>query len=217
LCLAVPEKTVRWCTVSNHEANKCYSFHDNMNNVLSVDGPHVTCVKRTSYLECIKAIVANKADAVTIDGGLVFEAGLAPYNLKPVVAEFYGSKDDPQTHHYVVAVVKKGSDFQLNQLQGKKSCHTGLGWSAGWNIPIGILLPSDSVEKEVCLFEPCRLCSIHVSPVFGAAEVRWGAAAWATALAMFALSWGSCLPRCQTLLDVCLGGYEAAVGIPPHP
>ncbi|XP_054945047.1 inhibitor of carbonic anhydrase isoform X4 [Physeter macrocephalus] len=148
LCLAVPEKTVRWCTVSSHEANKCYSFHDNMNNVLSVDGPHVTCVKRTSYLECIKAIVANKADAVNIDGGLVFEAGLAPYNLKPVVAEFHGSKDDPQTHHYVVAVVKKGSDFQLNQLQGKKSCHTGLGWSAGWNIPIGILLPSDLVEKE---------------------------------------------------------------------
>ncbi|KAM9088169.1 inhibitor of carbonic anhydrase [Megaptera novaeangliae] len=152
LCLTVPEKTVRWCTVSNHEANKCYSFHDNMNNVLSVDGPHVTCVKRTSYLECIKAIVVNKADAVTIDGGLVFEAGLAPYNLKPVVAEFYGSKDDPQTHHYVVAVVKKGSNFQLNQLQGKKSCHTGLGWSAGWNIPIGILLPSDSVEKAAAKF-----------------------------------------------------------------
>ncbi|TKC43279.1 hypothetical protein EI555_014110, partial [Monodon monoceros] len=123
-----------------------------MNNVLSVDGPHVTCVKRTSYLECIKAIVANKADAVTIDGGLVFEAGLAPYNLKPVVAEFYGSKDDPQTHHYVVAVVKKGSDFQLNQLQGKKSCHTGLGWSPGWNIPIGILLPSDLVEKAAAKF-----------------------------------------------------------------
>ncbi|XP_007120627.2 inhibitor of carbonic anhydrase isoform X2 [Physeter macrocephalus] len=152
LCLAVPEKTVRWCTVSSHEANKCYSFHDNMNNVLSVDGPHVTCVKRTSYLECIKAIVANKADAVNIDGGLVFEAGLAPYNLKPVVAEFHGSKDDPQTHHYVVAVVKKGSDFQLNQLQGKKSCHTGLGWSAGWNIPIGILLPSDLVEKAAASF-----------------------------------------------------------------
>ncbi|XP_060005167.1 inhibitor of carbonic anhydrase isoform X3 [Lagenorhynchus albirostris] len=152
LCLAVPEKTVRWCTTSSHEANKCYSFRDNMNNVLSVEGPHVTCVERTSYLECIKAIVANKADAVTIDGGLVFEAGLAPYNLKPVVAEFYGSKDDPQTHHYVVAVVKKGSDFQLNQLQGKKSCHTGLGWSPGWNIPIGILLPSDLVGKPAAKF-----------------------------------------------------------------
>lgn len=36
---------------------------------------------------------ANEADAVTLDAGLVYEAGLAPYSLKPVVAEFYGSKD----------------------------------------------------------------------------------------------------------------------------
>ncbi|XP_062970106.1 inhibitor of carbonic anhydrase-like isoform X1 [Cynocephalus volans] len=152
LCLAVPEKTVRWCAVSDQEVTKCSSFRDNIKKVFPADGPLVTCMKRTSYLECIKDIAANEADAVTIDGGLVFEAGLAPYNLKPIVAEFYGSKDDPQTHHYVVAVVKKGTSFQLNQLQGKKSCHTGLGWSAGWNIPIGILLPSGSLEAGAANF-----------------------------------------------------------------
>ncbi|OWK05912.1 hypothetical protein Celaphus_00012932, partial [Cervus elaphus hippelaphus] len=126
---------------------------------------------------------AHEADAVMVDGGLVYEAGLRPYNLKPVVAEFYGSKDgaspvgtrvsvltqllwgeartlsvlylqrtNPQTHHYAVAVVKKGSNFQLNQLQGKKSCHTGLGWSAGWNIPMRILLPSDWSQEAVAKF-----------------------------------------------------------------
>ncbi|XP_077608471.1 inhibitor of carbonic anhydrase-like [Crocuta crocuta] len=147
LCLAVPGKTVRWCTVSSHEASKCSDFSNNMKKVLPADGPHVTCVKRASHLECIKAIQANEADAVTVEGGLVFEAGQLPFNLKPIVAEFFGSKDDPQTYHYAVAVVKKDSNFQLNQLQGKKSCHTGLGWSAGWNIPIGVLLPSDSVEE----------------------------------------------------------------------
>lgn len=35
---------------------------------------------------------SNEADAVTLDAGLVFEAGLTPYNLKPVVAEFYGTE-----------------------------------------------------------------------------------------------------------------------------
>ena len=45
----------------------------------------------------------------------------------------------PQTHYLAVAVVKQGTDFQLNQLEGKKSCHTGLGRSAGWVIPIGLL------------------------------------------------------------------------------
>jgi len=92
LCLAVsPEKTVRWCTVSSHEASKCSSFMENMKTVLE-NGPFVSCVKKTSYLECIKAISSNEADAVTLDAGLVFEAGLTPYNLKPVVAEFYGTE-----------------------------------------------------------------------------------------------------------------------------
>lgn len=56
LCLAVPEKTVRWCTVSNQEASKCSSFRDSMKKVLPETGPLVTCVKKSSYLDCIKAI-----------------------------------------------------------------------------------------------------------------------------------------------------------------
>lgn len=59
---------------------------------------------------------------------------------------------DPKTRYYAVAVVKKGSNFQLNELQGKKSCHTGLHRSSGWNIPIGTLYwqlpePREPVEK----------------------------------------------------------------------
>lgn len=48
---------------------------------------------------------------------------------------------EPQSHYYAVAIAKKGTKFQLNQLQGVRSCHTGLGRSAGWNVPIGILRP----------------------------------------------------------------------------
>lgn len=59
---------------------------------------------------------------------------------------------DPETRYYAVAVAKKGSNFQLNELQGKKSCHTGLHRSSGWNIPIGTLYwqlpePREPVEK----------------------------------------------------------------------
>ena len=56
------------------------------------------------------------------------------------------STTDPKTHYYVVAMAKKGTGFQLNQLRGKKSCHTGLGWSAGWYVPLSTLLPSGSRE-----------------------------------------------------------------------
>uniref|UniRef100_A0A8C2EDZ2 Transferrin-like domain-containing protein n=1 Tax=Cyprinus carpio TaxID=7962 RepID=A0A8C2EDZ2_CYPCA len=160
LCLADPEKTVRWCTISTHEANKCASFRENMLRIFE-NGPFVSCVKKTSHMDCIKAISNNEADAVTLDGGLVYEAGLKPNNLKPVVAEFHGTKDNPQTHYYAVAVVKKGTDFNLNELKGKKSwylavavvkasdadlnwnnlkgkksCHTAVDRTAGWNIPM---------------------------------------------------------------------------------
>ncbi|XP_060241391.1 inhibitor of carbonic anhydrase isoform X1 [Meriones unguiculatus] len=152
LCLAAPKKTIRWCVVSDLEAAKCSSFHDNMKKVLPADGPSVTCVMKTSSLECIQDILANKIDAVTIDGALMAEAGLTHYNLKPIMAEYYGSKDDPQTHFYAVAVAKKGTGFQLNQLQGKKSCHAGLGWSAGWYVPLSALLPPGSLQTAAAMF-----------------------------------------------------------------
>uniref|UniRef100_A0A4W2F045 Transferrin-like domain-containing protein n=1 Tax=Bos indicus x Bos taurus TaxID=30522 RepID=A0A4W2F045_BOBOX len=156
LCLADPERTVRWCTISTHEANKCASFRENVLRILE-SGPFVSCVKKTSHMDCIKAISNNEADAVTLDGGLVYEAGLKPNNLKPVVAEFHGTKDNPQTHYYAVAVVKKDTDFKLNELRGKKSCHTGLGRSAGWNIPMGKLYkelpdPQESIQRAAANF-----------------------------------------------------------------
>ncbi|KAB1283566.1 Inhibitor of carbonic anhydrase [Camelus dromedarius] len=145
LCLAVFEKTVRWCVVSSSESEKCSHFRGVTSKLIPLEGAHITCIKRDSYLACLRAIEAKQADAVTVEGSLLIQEGLATYNLKPIVAEFYGSKDDPQTHHYVVAVVKKGSNLQLGQLQGRKTCHTGLGWSAGWNTLIRGS-PSDSLE-----------------------------------------------------------------------
>uniref|UniRef100_A0A8C2SHP2 Lactotransferrin n=1 Tax=Capra hircus TaxID=9925 RepID=A0A8C2SHP2_CAPHI len=138
LCLAAPRKNVRWCAISLPEWSKCYQWQRRMRKL---GAPSITCVRRTSALECIRAIAGKNADAVTLDSGMVFEAGLDPYKLRPVAAEIYGTEKSPQTHYYAVAVVKKGSNFQLDQLQGQKSCHTGLGRSAGWNIPVGILRP----------------------------------------------------------------------------
>ncbi|PKU34074.1 hypothetical protein llap_15623 [Limosa lapponica baueri] len=106
------------------------------------------CLQKGTYLDCIKAISNNEADAISLDGGHVFEAGLAPYKLKPIVAEVYEQSGGSTTSYYAVAVVKKGTGFTINDLQGKTSCHTGLGRSAGWNIPIGTLLHRGDIKWD---------------------------------------------------------------------
>ncbi|XP_012576072.1 PREDICTED: lactotransferrin isoform X2 [Condylura cristata] len=138
LCLAAPKKNVRWCTTSQPEAEKCARFQRNMKKV---GLPSVSCVKTSSQLQCIQAIATNKADAVALDGRSLFEAGLAPYNLLPVAAEFYETRAKPQIYNYALAMVKKDSSFQLNQLQGVKSCFPGTGSTTGWHIPLGVLRP----------------------------------------------------------------------------
>ncbi|KAL3055169.1 hypothetical protein OYC64_017968 [Pagothenia borchgrevinki] len=127
---AAPAAKVKWCVKSVKEREKCVA--------LAAKDPAFTCVLRANTLECIIAIKAGEADAITLDGGDIYTAGLKNYNLEPIIAEDYGTSSD--TCYYAVAVVKKGTAFDIKGLQGKKSCHTGVGKSAGWNIPVGTLL-----------------------------------------------------------------------------
>ncbi|XP_003476935.2 lactotransferrin [Cavia porcellus] len=138
LCLAIPKGNVRWCAISSDEARKCYNLQKNMKRV---GGPPVSCIKKDSYRDCLQAISENKADAITLDGGQLYEAALDPYNLRPVAAEVYGSEANPRTHYYAVAVAKRSRNFRLDQLQGLRSCHTGINRTAGWRIPTGVLRP----------------------------------------------------------------------------
>ncbi|KAI1893868.1 hypothetical protein AGOR_G00128090 [Albula goreensis] len=180
---AVSEVHVRWCTTSEQEKKKCDDL------ALQVDD--FKCVQREDTEECLQAIKENQADAITLDGGDIYNAAVS-YDLHPIIAEDYG--DDSDTCYFAVAVVKKGSGFGFDDLEGKKSCHTGLGKSAGWNIPIGTLLAQgqiqwnrlagQSIEEAVAGFfsascvpgasqgELCQLCAgdcsrSHDEPYYG--------------------------------------------------
>ncbi|XP_046732418.1 serotransferrin-1-like isoform X2 [Silurus meridionalis] len=127
---------IRWCLKSEQEAQKCRH--------LTSKSDSLSCVKREGSMECIKAIKKGEADAVTLDGGDIYTAGLSPYNLHPIIAEHYGT--DEETCYYAVAVAKKGTGFGFNELRGKKTCHTGLGQTAGWNVPIGTLVLTGHIK-----------------------------------------------------------------------
>uniref|UniRef100_A0A8C9SIL9 Serotransferrin n=1 Tax=Scleropages formosus TaxID=113540 RepID=A0A8C9SIL9_SCLFO len=135
-CLvASSDQKVKWCLKSEQEKKKC--------DDLAAKVPRFTCVLRHGSEECIKAIKEGHADAITLDGGDVYKAGLTNYDLHPIIAEDYGKDSD--TCYYAVAVVKKGTGFMWSQLKGKKTCHTGLGKSAGWNIPVGTLVAQGDI------------------------------------------------------------------------
>uniref|UniRef100_UPI0037E9C6B8 transferrin-a n=1 Tax=Semicossyphus pulcher TaxID=241346 RepID=UPI0037E9C6B8 len=135
---AAPLESVKWCVTSDQEYMKCLD--------LARANAVFACVKRNNALDCIIAIRSGEADAITLDGGDIYTAGLTNYNLQPISAEDYGSSSE--TCYYAVAVVRKGSGFNINELRGKRSCHTGLGKSAGWNIPIGTLVTMGLINWE---------------------------------------------------------------------
>ncbi|KAK5907863.1 hypothetical protein CesoFtcFv8_005668 [Champsocephalus esox] len=183
---AVPTEKVRWCVKSEKELEKCVA--------LAAKAPAFACSLKPDTMECIKAIAAGEADAITLDGGDIYIAGMNDFGLAPIIAEDYGTTSSDRCS-YAVAVVKKGTAFNIKELQGKKSCHSGVGESAGWNAPVGTLLAMNlmpwagvedsSVEDAVSSFfsascapgsaagsKLCQLCAgdcsrTHREPFYG--------------------------------------------------
>ncbi|XP_063662600.1 melanotransferrin isoform X7 [Pan troglodytes] len=77
---------VRWCATSDPEQHKC----GNMSEAFREAGiqPSLLCVQGTSADHCVRLIAAQEADAITLDGGAIYEAG-KEHGLKPVVGEVY--------------------------------------------------------------------------------------------------------------------------------
>lgn len=121
------DRKIKWCTVGHAEQQKCDSLQI----------PRMECQNASSVEECIKKIMRKEADAIAVDGGQVYIAGKC--RLVPVMVEQYIQESCPDggeaSSYYVVAVVHKGSRVTWKNLEGRKSCHTGLNHNAGWIVP----------------------------------------------------------------------------------
>ncbi|XP_039197494.1 melanotransferrin-like [Crotalus tigris] len=157
---------LRWCAVSDQELAKC----SDMSKAFSRANisPELACVNGGSVIDCVSRINRNLADAATVDGGILYQAG-KEHGLKPVVAEAYGK--DLGTSYYAVAVVKASSSLTINHLRGAKTCHTGINRTAGWNIPVGFLLDSGRMPMMGCSVTQAVSDYFNASCVPGATAV----------------------------------------------
>uniref|UniRef100_A0A7M4F7D6 Melanotransferrin-like n=1 Tax=Crocodylus porosus TaxID=8502 RepID=A0A7M4F7D6_CROPO len=144
-CTACGLPHIRWCTVSVEEMAKCNDMNSAFAEVNIL--PRLSCVRGGSASNCTYLIKNNMADAVTLDGGSIYQVG-KEYHLKPVVGEVYDQEIG--TSYYAVAVTRKDSFITINSLKGARSCHTGINRTVGWNVPVGYLVDSGRLAVMGC-------------------------------------------------------------------
>ncbi|XP_009638060.1 melanotransferrin isoform X2 [Egretta garzetta] len=159
---------VRWCTVSEQELSKC----NDMRKAFGGAGirPPLECTAGGSAANCTQMIKDDLADAVTLDGRLIYQAG-KEHGLKPVVGELYDQEIG--TSYYAVAVVRKSSSITINSLKGVRSCHTGINRTAGWDVPVGYLIDSGRLAVMGCDLPKAVSDYFNASCVPGASGVNY--------------------------------------------
>nr|XP_045618315.1 transferrin-like [Procambarus clarkii] len=143
--LGCSEVPVKLCVDSQLAKDKCLA----LSQVLKSRRirPALECVMPASLDDCLTMVASGSAHITTVDGGDVFR-GHVEYGLVPVISERYGQLD---ASYFAVAVVHANSGItSLSQLQGKKSCHTGIDKTAGWKIPVVTLLEAGLLKAGNC-------------------------------------------------------------------
>jgi melanoma-associated antigen p97 len=137
------------------------SFLNRCTEALSIanqnrEGITFSCSTAKSAEGCMEQVKNGNADLAKFGPSDIFLAN-RDYGLEPIVSEYYGGVAG--NSYYSVAVVKKelcdaNPGITMQDLKGKRSCHTGYRKTAGWTMPVGFLadtgiIPVKNSDKSV--------------------------------------------------------------------
>nr|XP_029508788.1 melanotransferrin-like [Oncorhynchus nerka] len=140
------QSTIRWCAISAQEMTKCNAMAQAFSS--AAIRPIIQCVSDVSVEGCAQKIGKNQVDAFSMSAKDIYKLG-EETNFQIAAGET--SADGEGTTYYAVAVVKKVKpDININTLKGRKTCHTGKGRTAGWNMPLGYLIDQSKMSVMGC-------------------------------------------------------------------
>jgi len=92
-------------------------------------------------------ILSNQADLIVLDGGDMYD--YRDQGIRVLASEDNGNG---AASYYAVVAVKKDDpnteDISLQNIDGYKSCHTGVGKTAGWKMPMGHFITTGIAPQQ---------------------------------------------------------------------
>ncbi|XP_013386136.1 melanotransferrin-like [Lingula anatina] len=138
-------EVAKWCAISEAELQKCNAWSTAVQAKQYTGTPRLECVLGENSFDCMDKISRYTADLMAVDAGDAYFAGRF-FSLAPIMAEEYINKEQM----YAVAVVKKGTNFNIKTLAGKNSCHPGINSAAGYVYPMAQMFQSKLISVTEC-------------------------------------------------------------------
>lgn len=146
-----PREFVTFCVQTKDEMEKCQDLAAASLAYNGDGGTGVKCLLDTDKANCYPDVYFGRADVIALDGGDVYQV-TQDYGFERLVSEVYDeTAASPASSYYAVAVIRAESNItSFEHLQGLKSCHTGIGKTAGWKMPVATLMEQRLIDPQHC-------------------------------------------------------------------